>query len=149
MTSTKFVPFELERWQSTWENRVRFNISDPQNTGYRFPDSPDQAMWVKTIDAIGPDNCPTTSMHWDGFEATSVINNNMTLLVDNPNPAEQLFAFTLRFSKTPHDVNPDCVPFDPIGTNKNGPSLNNSAVLLTVLVVVGVAAFAAYKLLLN
>jgi aspartate/methionine/tyrosine aminotransferase len=28
MTSTKFVPFELERWQSTWENRVRFNISE-------------------------------------------------------------------------------------------------------------------------
>jgi len=28
MTFTKFVPFELERWQSTWENRVRFNISE-------------------------------------------------------------------------------------------------------------------------
>ena len=24
----KFVPFELERWQSTWENRVRFNLSE-------------------------------------------------------------------------------------------------------------------------
>lgn len=23
-----FVPFELERWQSTWENRVRFNLSE-------------------------------------------------------------------------------------------------------------------------
>ncbi|MSR07078.1 MAG: aminotransferase class I/II-fold pyridoxal phosphate-dependent enzyme [Gemmatimonadetes bacterium] len=23
-----FVPFELERWQSTWENRVKFNISE-------------------------------------------------------------------------------------------------------------------------
>jgi aspartate/methionine/tyrosine aminotransferase len=28
MTSTKFVPFELERWQSTWENRVRYNLSE-------------------------------------------------------------------------------------------------------------------------
>jgi hypothetical protein len=28
MTTTKFVPFELERWQSTWENRVRFNLSE-------------------------------------------------------------------------------------------------------------------------
>jgi len=27
-TPTKFVPFELERWQSTWENRVRFNLSE-------------------------------------------------------------------------------------------------------------------------
>ena len=23
-----FIPFELERWQSTWENRVRHNISE-------------------------------------------------------------------------------------------------------------------------
>jgi aspartate/methionine/tyrosine aminotransferase len=28
MTSHRFVPFELERWQSTWENRVRFNLSE-------------------------------------------------------------------------------------------------------------------------
>lgn len=28
MTTTRFVPFELERWQSTWENRVRFNLSE-------------------------------------------------------------------------------------------------------------------------
>jgi len=26
--SSKFVPFDLERWQSTWENRVRFNLSE-------------------------------------------------------------------------------------------------------------------------
>ncbi|MGH7340600.1 MAG: aminotransferase class I/II-fold pyridoxal phosphate-dependent enzyme, partial [Candidatus Rokuibacteriota bacterium] len=25
---TAFVPFELERWQSTWEHRVRFNLSE-------------------------------------------------------------------------------------------------------------------------
>jgi aspartate/methionine/tyrosine aminotransferase len=25
---TRFVPFELERWQSTWENRVRFNMAE-------------------------------------------------------------------------------------------------------------------------
>src|SRR5213078_2693515 len=24
----RFVLFELERWQSTWENRVRFNLSE-------------------------------------------------------------------------------------------------------------------------
>jgi len=24
----RFIPFELERWQSTWENRVRFNLSE-------------------------------------------------------------------------------------------------------------------------
>ena len=25
---TRFVPFDLERWQSTWENRVRYNLSE-------------------------------------------------------------------------------------------------------------------------
>src|SRR5207253_403111 len=24
----QFIPFELERWQSTWENRVRYNLSE-------------------------------------------------------------------------------------------------------------------------
>ena len=24
----RFVPFELERWQSTWEHRVRYNLSE-------------------------------------------------------------------------------------------------------------------------
>ncbi|HXH62857.1 MAG TPA: aminotransferase class I/II-fold pyridoxal phosphate-dependent enzyme [Gemmatimonadales bacterium] len=28
MPNHAFVPFELERWQSTWENRVRFNLSE-------------------------------------------------------------------------------------------------------------------------
>src|SRR5437773_10900677 len=23
-----FIPFDLERWQSTWENRVRYNLSE-------------------------------------------------------------------------------------------------------------------------
>src|SRR2546428_6684998 len=28
LTPLRFVPFELERWQSTWENRVRYNLSE-------------------------------------------------------------------------------------------------------------------------
>ncbi len=28
MTPLSFVPFGLERWQSTWENRVRYNLSE-------------------------------------------------------------------------------------------------------------------------
>jgi hypothetical protein len=24
----RFIPFDLERWQSTWETRVRFNLSE-------------------------------------------------------------------------------------------------------------------------
>src|SRR5439155_26715961 len=28
LTPLRFVPFELERWQSTWEHRVRYNLSE-------------------------------------------------------------------------------------------------------------------------
>src|SRR5216117_2482272 len=28
LTPLRFVPFELERWQSTWENQVRYNLSE-------------------------------------------------------------------------------------------------------------------------
>ena len=128
---------------------VRFNIVDTQHTNYKFPDNPDDAMWVQSIQSITPNSCPTTPMHWKGFEATSVTNENMTLEVDNPNAAEQLFAFTLRFTPKPHENNPQCEPFDPIGTDKNGPTSRISAALLLTVAVVGIAAFAAYKLLLS
>lgn len=147
--------FTIDKQKLTFSNNnhpgflVRFNISDPDNTGYKFPDAVDEAMWVKTIDAVGPDSCPITVMHWSGFKAVAVTNNNMTLEVDNPNPAKQLFAFTLRFTKTPHDASPVCVPFDPIGNNRNGSTRNDSALLLITLAVVSAAAFAAYKLFLS
>lgn len=147
--------FTIDKKKLTFRNSnhpgflVRFNISDPENTQYKFPDSPDEAMWVKAIAAAGPDSCPTTAMHWSGFQASNVTNDNMTLEVDNPNVAEQLFAFTLRFTKTPDVANSPCEPFDPIGSNKNGPSSNNSALLLAVVAVAGVCAVAAYKLFLE
>src|SRR5213592_4175470 len=28
LTPLRFVPFELERWQSTYENQVRYNLSE-------------------------------------------------------------------------------------------------------------------------
>lgn len=129
---------------------VRFNISDPQNTLYKFPDAVTDAMWVQTIQSAGPNSCPTAATHWDGFKGLEVTNSNMTLVVDNPNAAEQMFAFTLRFTKTPHDPNPAFVPFDPIGTDKNGPlQRNNTAALLVTLAVVAVAAVAVYELFLR
>ena len=128
---------------------VRFNIIDSQHTLYKFPDNPDDAMWVQTIDSTTPNNCPNTPMYWDGFKGTRVTNSNMTLDVDNPNTAEQLFAFTLRFTLQPHDTNPHCEPFDPIGSDKNGPASRSAAALLLTVVIVAVAAFAAYKLFLS
>ena len=128
---------------------VQFDILDPQNTGYKFPDSVADAMWVQAIQSAGPNTCPSVPMYWDGFKGLNVTNSNMSLVVDNPNSAEQLFAFTLRFTKTPHKAKPDCVPFDPIGSDKNGPTSRNYAALLVTVAVIAVAAVAAYKLFLS
>lgn len=145
--------FTIDKKKLTFKNNnhpgftVRFNISDPENSQYKFPADPAEAMWVQTIEAAGPDSCPTTAMHWSGFQATSVTNDNMTLEVQNPNAESQLFAFTLRFTKTPDVANSPCEPFDPIGTNRNGADKSNAPAILAAVVLVGVACLAAYQLL--
>lgn len=96
---------------------VNFVIDDPQNTGYLFPADKDKAMWCKTIGAV--DECVTHSEHWDGFKATGVSSDFKTLTVSNPNLAQQRFAFTLRFTKNPQSGN--CIDWDPIGNDQNGP----------------------------
>ena len=154
--------FELDKSKLTFRNQnhpgfdVRFKIDDTDGNRYVFPDDPFDAMWAQPIETTGPNACPTTQMHWDGFKAINVLDQNMTLEVLNPNGAlhnktEQLFAFTLRFTLTPDQTNPVCVPFDPIGTNKNGPTLQkfSAATLIVALVVVVAAAFVAYKLFLS
>ena len=45
----KFVPFELERWQSTWENRVRFNLSE---SGLPAADAEDVGIGVELVAAL-------------------------------------------------------------------------------------------------
>ena len=151
--------FELDKSKLTFHNQnhpgfsVRFNINDVDSNGYVFPSDPIDAMWVQPIDAPDPNACPTTPMHWDGFRATNVLDQNMTLEVSNPNgplhnKIEQLFAFTLRFTLTPDQSDPLCVPFDPLGTNKNGPTLKNNATTLIVALLVAVAvAVIGYQLL--
>lgn len=153
--------FEIDKSKLTFKNQnhpgflVRFKINDSDGNGYVFPTEKLDAMWAQPIEAVTPQSCPTSKMHWDGFKATNVLDQNMTLEVNNPNGAlnnktEQLFAFTLRFTLTPDDPTAPFVPFDPIGTNKNGPTLKNSiAPVVVVLIAVGVAAVVAYELFLN
>ena len=153
--------FEIDKNKLTFRNQnhpgflVRFKIDDSDNNGYVFPTEKLDAMWVQPIEAVTPQSCPTSKVYWDGFEATNVVDQNMTLEVSNPNgplhnKTEQLFAFTLRFTLTPDDPAAQFVPFDPISTNKNGPVQKNSiAPVVVALVVVAVAAVAAYELFLN
>ena len=152
--------FEIDKSKLTFRNQnhpgfsVRFKIDDSDVNGYVFPTEKLDAMWAQPIEAVTPQSCPTSEVHWDGFKATNVLDQNMTLEVSNPNGSlhnktEQLFAFTLRFTLTPDDSNTVCVPFDPIGTNKNGPTARNATALLVTLLVVAVAAVAAYELFLS
>lgn len=151
MNPTELV-FQNDHHDGFW---VKFHVNDPDRTEYVFPDSASDAMWVREIEEVTPQSCPTESTYWNGFRAKGVTKANKLLTVRNKNgplngKSEQLFAFTLLFTKTPHEPNPNCVKFDPMGTNRNGPAAQNStAAVLIALLVVAVAAVAAYKLFLS
>lgn len=90
---------------------ILFNIDDPDGTGCKFINDPDEAMWVQDISV-----CPTSQCYWPEFTAIAVLNDGATLMVYNANSYEQNFAFTLRFTI------PGCgvIEFDPVGNNQNG-----------------------------
>lgn len=124
---------------------VNFNIEDAQNTGYLFPSDIKKAMWVKKLTgAPGEVKCAKQSEYWDGFKATGVSPDFKTLTVSNPNDKEQIFVFTLRFTKNPQSGN--CIDWDPGGTDRNGPSSNLAKTLLIVGLVV-IAGIATTKLI--
>lgn len=124
---------------------VNFNLKDDDNTGVKFLPQPEDAMWVRTFDAQTPDPCPRCEMYWDQFKAINVKQQNKQLVVRNLNQYEQMFAFSLRFSK-PGSADP--ILYDPIGENENGGGgeINSFAIAGGVLLA-GAALFAAFKLL--
>lgn len=119
------VRFSMPNGNLTFNNdgndgfRVFFDIEDPDNTGYRFPDDRREAMWVEAMEPGAPDACPMDYVYWDQFQAKQVMDNNRTLRVRNLNREAKKFGFTLRFTKTPANNGP-CIPYDPIGDNQNG-----------------------------
>lgn len=98
--------------------KLNFIISDPDNTGYLWPDDKKDALWSKKI-PDGSNECLTTEHHWSGFKATDVSPDFKTLTVSNPNWKKQRFTFTLRFTLDPK--NGPCIDWDPIGDDQNGP----------------------------
>lgn len=122
---------------------VNFNLKDDDNTGVKFLSQPEDAMWVRTFDAQTPDPCPRCEMYWDQFKAIDVKKNNKQLVVRNLNQYEQLFAFSLRFSK-PGSADP--ILYDPIGENENGGGGEISALAYVGgALLVGGLVFAAVK----
>ena len=105
---------------------VSFNLKDPNNLGYRFPNTDKDAIWS----AIGNGVCPQSEAS-DIFKGPQVTANGRTLRVDNANDEEAEFGFTLNVSK---DGNPPYKALDPGGTNQNGNVQINvsKGVLLTI-----------------
>lgn len=100
---------------------ISFNVEDDTNNGYVFfqdPRNPDpnDAMAVKIVNQNG--HCPRSGQTWAGFAPKEVTNDQMTLVVENPNTHLQYFGFAMFFSR-PGERKPS-LTFDPIGDNKNG-----------------------------
>jgi hypothetical protein len=129
---------------------VYFHLEDPDKTGYRFPDDPDDALWVQKVSKPG-DECPKTPSTWGGFEPKKVMSGNgagdvnTILQVRNRNTKDLMgdFGYTLRVVRN----GSDWWPIDPGGVNHNGSTQAqiSTAFVVTSVLVVGVALFAMYK----
>jgi hypothetical protein len=111
--------------RQTYENHgrpgfvIKFMIDDPDRTGLLFPKSKLDAMWAHPVkDANGP--CPKPGTTWPEFEAFNVPAGGKTLMVKNRNSFEQLFKFSLNFTRDREDPDAPLVCWDPIGDNRNG-----------------------------
>jgi hypothetical protein len=99
---------------------VKFDIIDVAGGPVmRFPDDPNDALWVRPI--IEPGNeCPVAQCSWSQFEPQTVTGNNQTLIVRNRNEFTQKFGFILNLEQIP-GAGPPFWSVDPIGNNQNGP----------------------------
>ncbi|MES2002579.1 MAG: hypothetical protein V4444_09765 [Pseudomonadota bacterium] len=132
---------------------VRFNL-DPTTLGkYYFPNTKDEALFVK-VNQGGTAECPKSGT-WDGFRPHKLDNGNKTLVVFNKNgklPAnkkEERFSFTLRVREDKFSGT-DFLELDPGGINQNGGVKATSwmSTALLVGVAVGVVATLAAQTLL-
>jgi len=98
---------------------IRFNLHDPNGTGYRFPRNADrdQAVWSRRG---GVDVCPDAEI-WEVFDPLRVdMPDRMTLEVFNSNEGLNVgpFGYTLRVTN-----GEEWKHLDPGGNNQNGPTL--------------------------
>ncbi len=91
---------------------INYNLRDPRNTGYLFPNDLTEALYSAT-----GGGCPTSKGQWPQFEAQEVTNGNRTLVVRNRNNGKQSFGYTLRVTD-----GTNWQDLDPGGDNQNGNS---------------------------
>ena len=83
MSDVSFVPFELERWQSTWEKRVRYNLSE----------SGVHALSVRELlELAGADPGPLLGVHlgYSQSNGTDLLRERIAALYPGATPAQVL-----------------------------------------------------------
>ncbi len=96
---------------------VHFDLVDKSGLGYKFPSSDKikSAVWSE----LGATSCPQDGK-MEVFQPLSIDNNQMTLVVHNPNadPVVGVFYYMLRVT---NNGGSSYLDLDPGGDNKNGP----------------------------
>lgn len=95
-------------------------VADTTKTGIRFPQNPENAMWV-----VNQARCPgpKDKCEYDVMKPLAVIGEDTLLAVNFNQKKGQIFGFTLNFVEktTADDTNPgNYIPWDPIGNNQDG-----------------------------
>jgi hypothetical protein len=104
---------------------VTFTIEDKTGKGYKFFQDPlnpslDDAMSAKVVGSSG--HCPKRNQKWPGFSPTGISDDQLCLVVSNPNKYLQYFGFAFYFS-----LDGDSEPrlkYDPIGNNQDSISFD-------------------------
>ena len=125
---------------------IYFDLIDKSGLGYKFPpsDKMKSAVWSE----LGATSCPQAGK-MDVFTPQSVENDQMTLVVHNPNadPVVGTFYYMLRVT---NNGGSSYLPLDPGGDNKNGPiSRQSVAVWLAPTVAGAIVAIGTVALLSN
>jgi hypothetical protein len=118
---------------------IEFILDDQANLGLRFPDKPEDAMWVARASA-NQKVCPGPNDKDYSVLRPYAVVGGTKLCVHNPNMQIEDWAFTLNFLNTAGVS----VPWDPIGGNQDGGvKLDASEVLAAAGVVLGVIGLTA------
>jgi hypothetical protein len=109
---------------------VYFDLVDPDNSGYVWPDDANMALAATPLAGEGTE-CPDQGTKWGQFNPVAVIKDkdgrNTTLKVRNPNAPGQScdFGYSLFVTQQP-DGSGSYWKLDPIGSNQNGPQADSA-----------------------
>lgn len=121
---TNTFTFDKSKFKDMRQNDhhyVEFTVAvDKTATGVRFPRDPKNALWV-----VNQERCPgpNDAKQYDIMNPLAVIGDGTLLAVNFNEQDGQKFGFTVNFVRknTADDTDPkNYIPWDPVGSNKDG-----------------------------